>query len=198
MPSALVPTVIDPTSRGERAFDLFSRLLNERIVFLGSEIDDVVANVVVGQLLHLAAESPADIRLYINSPGGSVTAGNAIYDTMQAIQPDVQTYCLGQSASYAALLLTAGARGKRFCLPNARVLLHQPHISGLGGQAADVEIHAREIVRARRQAEQLFAHHTGQPIETLRRDMDRDFILSAEEAVAYGLVDEVLPPAAVG
>lgn len=191
----LVPTVVERSPAGERAFDLYSRLLDERIVFLGSAIDDDVANLVVGQLLHLAARSPRDdIRLYVNSPGGSVTAGLAIYDTMQLIDTDVQTVCLGQAASFAALLVAAGAPGKRMVLPNARVLLHQPHVQGIGGQTTDVEIQAREMGRARRRIEQLFSHHTGQSVERIHADLERDFILGPDESVDYGVADRVLQP----
>jgi ATP-dependent Clp protease protease subunit len=187
-----IPTVIEQTSRGERAFDIYSRLLQERIVFLGTVIDDGVANVIMAQLLHLEAEDPEkDVGLYINSPGGSSTALFGIYDTMQYVKPDVATFCMGQAASAAAVILAAGAPGKRFALPNARVLLHQPHGS-MEGQSADLEIHAKEILYQRRRVEEILALHTGQPIDRIREDTDRDFILRAEEARRYGVVDEVI------
>jgi ATP-dependent Clp protease protease subunit len=187
-----IPMVVEPTPRGERSFDIYSRLLKDRIVVLGSPIDDAVANLVTAQLIHLEADHPdKDINLYINSPGGSGTALLAIYDTMQAIRPDVSTICVGQAASAAAVLLAAGAAGKRFALLHARVLIHQPH-GELGGQAADIEIQAREALRQRRLIDEILARHTGQPVEVVRRDTDRDFILTAEEAKAYGLVDDVL------
>jgi ATP-dependent Clp protease protease subunit len=190
--SELVPMVVEPTPRGERSFDIYSRLLNDRIVVLGSPIDDPVANLVTAQLIHLEADDPdKDINLYINSPGGSGTALLAIYDTMRAIRPDVSTICVGQAASAAAVLLAAGAAGKRFALLHARVLIHQPH-GELGGQAADIEIHAREALRQRRLIDEILARHTGQPVEVVHQDTDRDFILTAEEAKAYGLVDDVL------
>ena len=188
----LVPTVIEQTSRGERAFDIYSRLLKERVVFLGTPIDDVVANLLIAQLLFLEAEDPdKDIALYVNSPGGAATALFAIYDTMTSIRSDVATYCLGQAASAAAVILAAGVAGKRFALPNARVLIHQPH-GGIEGQSADIEIHAKEMLRQRRRMEEILAEHTGQPIERIKADTDRDFILGAEEARAYGLVDHVV------
>ena len=188
----LIPTVIEQTSRGERAFDIYSRLLKERVVFLGTPIDDAVANLLIAQLLFLEAEAPdKDIALYVNSPGGAATALFAIYDTMTSIRSDVATYCLGQAASAAAVILAAGVAGKRFALPNARVLIHQPH-GGIEGQSADIEIHAKEILRQRRRMEEILAEHTGQPIERIKADTDRDFILGAEEARAYGLVDHVV------
>jgi ATP-dependent Clp protease protease subunit len=188
----LVPVVVEQTSRGERSFDIYSRLLNERIVFLGTPIDDAVGNLIMAQLLHLESEDPEkDINLYINSPGGDITALFAIYDTMQYIKPDVSTIVMGQAASAAAVLLLAGSRGKRFALPYSRVLLHQPH-GGAEGQAVDIEIQAREILRYRRLLEEIVARHTGQPLERVSTDTDRDFILTAEEAVAYGVVDEVI------
>ncbi len=188
----LVPIVIEQTSRGERSFDIYSRLLKERIVFLGTEIDDHVANLVMAQLLHLESEDPEkDIYLYINSPGGSITAMFAIYDTMQYIRPDVSTICMGQAASAAAVLLAAGAPGKRFALPHARVLIHQPHGTA-GGQAVDIQIQAREILRYRELLDEILAKHTGQPLEKIRKDTDRDFIMTAEEAKEYGLVDQVI------
>ncbi|HJV05541.1 MAG TPA: ATP-dependent Clp endopeptidase proteolytic subunit ClpP [Actinomycetota bacterium] len=192
MAETLVPMVIEQTTRGERSFDIYSRLLKDRIVILGTPIDDGVANLVVAQLLHLEAEDPEkDINLYINSPGGSGTALLGIYDAMQHVRPHVSTICVGQAASAGAVLLAAGAAGKRFALPHTRVLIHQPH-GGIEGQAADMEIHAREILRQRRLIDEILARHTGQPIERIRRDTDRDFILSAEEARDYGLVDEVI------
>jgi ATP-dependent Clp protease protease subunit len=188
----LVPTVVEQTSRGERAFDIYSRLLKERVVFLGTPIDDGVANLLIAQLLFLEAEDPdKDIALYVNSPGGAATALFAIYDTMTSIRSDVATYGLGQAASAAAVILAAGVAGKRFALPNARVLIHQPH-GGIEGQSADIEIHAKEILRQRRRMEEILAEHTGQPIERIKADTDRDFILGAEEARAYGLVDHVV------
>jgi ATP-dependent Clp protease, protease subunit len=188
----LVPTVVEQTDRGERAFDIYSRLLRERVVFFGSVLDDDVGNVIVAQLLFLESEDPEkDIALYINSPGGSATALFAIYDTMQAIRPDVATWCVGQAASAGATLLASGTPGKRHALPNARVLLHQPH-GGIEGQSEDIRIHADEIVRQRRRQEEILAAHTGQPIERIRADTDRDFILDAEAALAYGVVDHVV------
>ncbi|HEX2025897.1 MAG TPA: ATP-dependent Clp protease proteolytic subunit [Actinomycetota bacterium] len=191
--SELVPMVIESTARGERSFDIYSRLLKDRIVVLGSPIDDPVANLVTAQLIHLEADDPEkDINVYINSPGGTGTALLGIYDTMQAVRPPVSTICVGQAASAAAVLLAAGEPGKRFALPHARVLIHQPH-GELGGQAADIEIHAREALRQRRLIDDILARHTGRPVEEIHRDTDRDFILTAEEAKAYGLVDDVLP-----
>ncbi|HSJ52086.1 MAG TPA: ATP-dependent Clp protease proteolytic subunit [Actinomycetota bacterium] len=188
----LVPVVVEQTSRGERSFDIYSRLLNERIVFLGTPIDDTVANLIMAQLLHLESEDPdKDVNLYINSPGGDITALFAIYDTMQYVRCDVSTTVMGQAASAAAVLLLAGTKGKRFALPHSRVLLHQPH-GGAEGQAVDIEIQAREMTRYRRLLEQLIAEHTGQPLERVTRDTDRDFILTAPEAVDYGVVDEVI------
>ncbi len=188
----LVPTVIEQTNRGERAFDIYSRLLKERIIFLGTPIDDTVANLIMAQLLHLESEdSDKDINLYINSPGGEITGLFAIYDTMQFIKPDIATYCMGQAASAAAVLLAAGTKGKRHALPHSRILLHQPY-SGAGGQASDIEIQAREITRMRELLESVVAHHTGQTLERVNKDTDRDFILSADEAKAYGIIDEVI------
>ena len=188
----LVPVVVEQTNRGERSFDIYSRLLNERIIFLGTPIDDTVANLVMAQLLHLESEDPdKDIQLYINSPGGSVTALLAIYDTMQYVKPDVATTCMGQAASAAAVLLAAGAPGKRSALPHSTVLLHQPH-GGAQGQSVDIDIQAREILRLRGLVDQLLARHTGQPVQRITRDTDRDFILSATQALEYGLVDEIL------
>jgi len=191
--SYLVPTVVEQTSRGERAFDIYSRLLKDRIIFLGTPIDDTVANLIMAQLLHLEGEDPdKDIALYINSPGGVMTSLMAIYDTMHFIKPDVATYCMGQAASAAAVLLASGAKGKRFALPHSRVMLHQPHIGGLEGQATDIEIHAREIIRVKEEMNQMLADHTGQPLEKVRSDTDRDFWMTAPEAKSYGVVDEVL------
>ncbi len=188
----LVPVVVEQTSRGERSFDIYSRLLNERIVFLGTPIDDAVGNLIMAQLLHLESEDPEkDISLYINSPGGDTPALFAIYDTMQYVKPDVSTICMGQAASAAAVLLLAGAKGKRYALPHSRVLLHQPY-GGAEGQASDIEIQAREITRYRKLLEHVIAVHTGQPLEKVAKDTERDFILTAEDAVEYGVVDEVI------
>jgi ATP-dependent Clp protease protease subunit len=188
----LVPTVVEQTSRGERAFDIYSRLLKDRIIFLGTPIDDTVANLIMAQLLHLEGEDPdKDIALYINSPGGVMTSLMAIYDTMHFIKPDVATYCMGQAASAAAVLLAAGAKGKRFALPHARVMLHQPH-GGVEGQATDIEIQAREFIRVKEEMNQMLADHTGQPLDKVRTDTDRDFWMTAPEAKSYGVVDEVL------
>jgi ATP-dependent Clp protease protease subunit len=190
--SSLVPIVVEQTSRGERSFDIYSRLLNERIVFLGHEVDDVIANLVIAQLLHLESEDPEkDIQLYINSPGGSVTAGLAIYDTMQYIRCDVATSCIGQCASMAAVLLAGGAAGKRSALPNSRVLIHQPW-GGTQGQVTDIEIQAKEMLRMRANLDEIMAKHTGQSIEKIHFDTERDNIMSAEEATEYGLVDAVM------
>jgi len=190
--NALVPIVIEQTSRGERSFDIYSRLLNERVIFLGSAIDDHVANLVIAQLLHLeSADTEKEINLYINSPGGSVTDGLAIYDTMQFIKPPVSTICIGQCASMAAVLLAAGAPGKRFALPHSRVLIHQPW-GGTQGQVTDIEIQAKEMLRMRAQLDEILAKHTGQPCEKIHLDTERDNIMMAEEAKAYGLVDDVL------
>jgi ATP-dependent Clp protease protease subunit len=192
MSNYLVPVVVEQTSRGERSFDIYSRLLKERIVFLGTPIDDAVGNLIMAQLLHLESDDPEkDINLYINSPGGDITALFAIYDTMQYIKPDVSTIVMGQAASAAAVLLLAGTRGKRYALPHSRVLLHQPH-GGAQGQAVDIEIQAKEILRYRRLLDELIAKHTGQSIDKVSKDTDRDYILTAEEAVAYGVVDEVI------
>jgi len=188
----LVPMVVEQTSRGERAYDIYSRLLKERVIFLVGGIDDAVANVIVAQLLFLEAENPEkDISLYINSPGGIVTSGMAIYDTMQFIKPDVSTICVGQAASMGAVLLAAGAKGKRYALPNSRVMIHQP-LGGAQGQAADIDIQAREILSMRQRLNEILSKHTGQPIETIARDTDRDNFKSAEAAQAYGLIDQVL------
>ncbi len=188
----MVPTVIEQTNRGERAFDIFSRLLKDRIIFLGTPIDDTVANLIMAQFLHLESEdADKDINLYINSPGGEITGLFAIYDTMQFIKPEIATYCMGQAASAAAVLLAAGTKGKRHCLPHARILIHQPY-SGAGGQASDIEIQAKEIMRMRELLEHVLAHHTGQTMEKVRKDTDRDFIMNADEAKDYGIVDEVI------
>ncbi len=189
----LVPMVVEQTARGERSYDIYSRLLKNRIVFLGDEIEDHLANLVIAQLLFLEQEDPdKDIDLYINSPGGSVTAGMAIYDCMQLIKPDVSTICLGMAASAAALLLCAGAAGKRFSLPYSRILIHQPWIKGIGGQATDVDIHAREILKTKETLNNIIASHTGQPLEKVVRDTERDYYMSAKEAVEYGIVDKII------
>jgi len=191
-PSAYVPVVIEQSSRGERSFDIFSRLLRERIIFLGTPVDDMVANIIVAQLLLLDSENPEkDIMLYINSPGGSVTAGFAIYDTMQHIRADVATICLGQAASMGAFLLAAGTPGKRMALPHSRILIHQP-LGGAQGQATDIEIQAAEINRMKKVINELLSHHTGQSLKKIEKDTDRDYIMSAEEGVAYGMVDKVI------
>lgn len=188
---ALVPMVVEQTSRGERSYDIYSRLLKDRIIFLNGQVEDYMANLIVAQLLFLEAENPEkDIYLYINSPGGVITSGMSIYDTMQFIKPDVSTICLGQACSMGSFLLTAGAKGKRFCLPNARVMIHQP-LGGLG-QVSDIQIHAEEIVKTKRRMNELMAQHTGQPFEIIERDTDRDRFMSAQEAKEYGLVDEIL------
>jgi ATP-dependent Clp protease protease subunit len=187
-----MPYVVEQTNRGERTYDIFSRLLKERIIFLGTPIDDTIANLIMAQLLHLESEDPdKDINLYINSPGGDITGLFAIYDTMQYIKPDIMTICMGQAASAAAVLLAAGTKGKRFSLPHARILLHQPY-GGAGGQAADIEIQAKEIMRLRELLDSILAHHTGQSMEKVSKDTDRDFIMSADEARDYGLLDEVI------
>ncbi len=191
--TTLVPMVVEQTNRGERAYDIYSRLLKDNIIFIGTGIDDHVANLVTAQLLFLEAEDPEkDISLYINSPGGAITAGMAIYDTMQFVRPDVVTICVGQAASIAALLLTAGAPKKRFTLPNSRILIHQPWMSGLSGQATDIDIHAREILRMRTVINRLIARHSGQALEKIERDVERDYIMSSEEAKNYGIVDEII------
>ncbi len=191
--SYLVPTVVEQTPRGERVFDIYSRLLKDRIVFLGTPIDDQVANIIMAQLLHLEGEDPdKDIALYINSPGGSTYALMAVYDTMQFIKPDVATYCMGLAASAAAVLLAGGAKGKRVSLPHARIMVHQPHVSGVGGQATDIEIHAKEILKTREEINEILAFHTGKTLELISDDTDRDFWLSALEAVEYGVIDTVL------
>ena len=194
----MVPMVIEQSGRGERAYDIYSRLLRERVIFLVGPVNDVTANLIVAQLLFLESENPdKDIFFYINSPGGSVTAGMSIYDTMQFIKPVVSTLCIGQAASMGAFLLSAGAKGKRFCLPNSRVMIHQP-MGGFQGQASDIEIHAREILTLRAKLNSIMAHHTGQPIETIERDTDRDNFLSAEQARDYGIIDKVLTTRAEG
>ncbi len=189
---ALVPIVVEQTPRGERAFDIFSRLLKERIIFLPTYIEDELANLVIAQMLFLEAEDPdKDLFLYINSPGGSVTAGMAIYDTMQYVKPHISTICMGQAASMGALLLAAGTKGKRFALPHARIMIHQP-LGGVQGQATDIDIQAKEILRVRDELNRIFVHHTGQTLEQIQRDTDRDFFMTPEQARAYGIVDEVI------
>ncbi len=190
--SPLIPMVIEQTSRGERSFDIYSRLLNERIIFLGTPVDDQIANLIVAQLLHLESEDPdKDISMYINSPGGSVYAGLAIYDTMQFVKPDIQTTCVGIAMSMGALLLAGGAAGKRFALPNAKILIHQVS-GGFQGQATDIEIAARETIALKRRLEEIFAHHSGQEIEKVSKDMERDYFLTAQEAHEYGIIDRVI------
>ena len=191
----LIPMVVEQTSRGERAYDIYSRLLKDNVIFLGQPIDDTVSNLIIAQLLFLEAENPEkDISLYINSPGGSITAGLAIYDTMQYVKPGIQTLCVGQAASMAAVLLAAGTKGKRFALPNSRVVIHQPLImgGGLSGQATEIDIHAKDIMRMRHRMNEILAKHTGQNVDKIERDTDRDYILQAHEAVEYGLVDQVM------
>ena len=191
--TTLVPMVVEQTNRGERAYDIYSRLLKDNIIFIGTPIDDHVANLVTAQLLFLEAEDPEkDISLYVNSPGGSITAGMAIYDTMQFVRPSVVTICVGQAASIAALLLTAGAPKKRFSLPNSRILIHQPWMSGLSGQATDIDIHAKEILRMRTVINGLLAQHSGQSVEKVEKDVERDFIMSSVQAKEYGLIDEII------
>ncbi len=188
----LVPMVVEETSRGDRAYDIYSRLLKDNIVFIGESIDDLVSNLVVAQLLFLEAENPdRDISVYINAPGGSATAGLAIYDTMQFIRPDINTICVGQASSMAAVLLTAGAKGKRFALPNSRMVIHQP-VGGVSGAASDVEIHAREILRIRALVNEILVSHTGQDADQIDQDTDRDFIMTADEALEYGLIDQII------
>jgi ATP-dependent Clp protease protease subunit len=188
----LIPTVIERTARGEREFDIYSRLLNERIVFLGTPIDDMIANLIVAQLLHLESEDPdKDISIYINCPGGSIYSGLAIYDTMQFIKPEIQTICVGIAMSLGSLLLAAGAKGKRFSLPNSRILVHQPS-AGFEGQASDIEIHAQEILKVRERIDEIYALHTGQPLEQVHSDMERDRFFKPEEALEYGLIDRVI------
>ncbi|HEV8416219.1 MAG TPA: ATP-dependent Clp protease proteolytic subunit [Bryobacteraceae bacterium] len=192
----MVPMVVEQTSRGERASDIYSRLLQENIIFLGQPIDDDVANLVIAQLLFLTAENPEkDISIYINSPGGSITAGLAILDTMRVVQPDIVTYCIGQAASMAAVLLACGARGKRYSLPHSRILIHQPSMSGLAGQATDIEIYAREILRMRDTLNNILAEATGQPLDRVERDVDRDYILEPAQALEYGLIDQIVSSA---
>jgi ATP-dependent Clp protease protease subunit len=188
----LIPMVVEQTSRGERAYDIFSRLLKDRIIFIGTPIGDAESNLVIAQLLFLEAEDPdKDIHLYVNSPGGSVTAALAIYDTMQYVKPPIETTCMGQAASGAALLLAAGAKGKRFALPHARIMIHQPY-GGVQGQASDIQIQAKEIIRMRQELDRILSRHTGQPLERIEKDSDRDFFMSPEEAKEYGLIDEVI------
>ena len=191
--SVLVPMVVEQTSRGERAYDIYSRLLKENIIFLGTPIDDNVSNLVIAQLLFLEAEDPErDISIYVNSPGGSITAGLAILDTIQFVRPDIVTFCVGQAASMAAVLLAAGTKGKRFSLPNSRIMIHQPSMQGLAGQAADIDIYAKEILRMRETLNQILAEYTGQHVDRIARDVDRDYIMSAEQAVEYGMIDRVV------
>ena len=189
----LIPMVVEQTNRGERAYDIYSRLLKDSIIFVGAPIDDSLANLVIAQMLFLEAEDPdRDILLYLNSPGGSISAGFAIYDTMQFIKPDVQTYCIGQAASMAAVLLGAGANGKRFSLPNSRIIIHQPLMTGLGGQATDIDIHAKEILRMRARLNEILSQHTGQPLKRIQDDTERDYIMSADQSREYGIIDEVI------
>ncbi|HVS74466.1 MAG TPA: ATP-dependent Clp protease proteolytic subunit [Candidatus Acidoferrales bacterium] len=191
--TTLIPMVVEQTSRGERAYDIYSRLLKEHIIFVGTAIDDHVANLATAQMLFLQAEDPEkDIQLYINSPGGSITAGLAIYDTMQFVKPDVVTTCVGQAASIAAVVLAGGAAKKRFALPHARILIHQPWMSGLGGQATDIDIHAKEILRMRETLNNLLAQHSHQPVEKIEKDVERDFIMNSQQAKEYGLIDEII------
>ena len=199
----LIPMVVEQTNRGERAYDIYSRLLKDNIIFVGTPVDDNVANLVIAQLLYLMAEDPnRDISLYINSPGGSITAGLAIYDTMQFVKNDLTTICIGQAASMGALLLAAGTPGKRFTLPNSRILIHQPSVSGLSGQATDIDIQAREILRIREMTNEILAKHTGQKVERIEKDVERDFIMGAEQAQEYGIIDEIIeryiPPEETG
>ena len=192
---ALVPMVVEQTSRGERAYDIYSRLLRDNIVFIGTPIDDMIANLVIAQMLFLAAEDPEkDIQLYINSPGGSITSGMAIYDTMQFVKNDIMTICIGQAASMAAVLLAAGTTKKRFALPNSRILIHQPHImgGGISGQATDIDIHAREILRMREIMNNIMAKHTGQKLEKVEKDVERDFIMNAQQSKEYGIIDDII------
>ena len=199
----LIPMVVEQTNRGERAYDIYSRLLKDNIIFVGTPVDDNVANLVIAQLLYLMAEDPnRDISLYINSPGGSITAGLAIYDTMEFVKNDLTTICIGQAASMGALLLAAGTPGKRFTLPNSRILIHQPSVSGLSGQATDIDIQAREILRMREMTNEILAKHTGQKVERVEKDVERDFIMGAEQAQEYGIIDEIIeryiPPEETG
>jgi len=191
--SVLVPMVVEQTSRGERAYDIYSRLLKENIIFLGTPIDDAVSNLIIAQLLFLEAEDPErDISIYINSPGGSITSGLAILDTMSFVRPDIVTFCVGQAASMAAVLLAAGTKGKRFSLPNSRIMIHQPSMQGLAGQAADIDIYAKEILRMRETLNKILAEFTGQPVDRISRDVDRDYIMSPEQGVDYGMIDKVV------
>lgn len=191
--SVLVPMVVEQTPRGERAYDIYSRLLKENIIFLGTPIDDTVANLVIAQMLFLAAEDPEkDISLYINSPGGSITAGLAILDTMRFVEPDIVTICVGQAASMGAVLLACGTKGKRYALPHSRILIHQPTVSGLAGQAADIDIYAKEILRMRETLNQILAEATGQPVDKVARDVDRDYIMEPQQALEYGMIDRVI------
>ncbi|MCH6568700.1 MAG: ATP-dependent Clp endopeptidase proteolytic subunit ClpP [Acidobacteria bacterium] len=199
----LIPMVVEQTNRGERAYDIYSRLLKDNIIFVGTPVDDNVANLVIAQLLYLMAEDPnRDISLYINSPGGSITAGLAIYDTMQFVKNDLTTICIGQAASMGALLLASGTPGKRFTLPNSRILIHQPSVSGLSGQATDIDIQARELLRMREMTNEILAKHTGQKVERVEKDVERDFIMGAEQAQEYGIIDEIIeryiPPEETG
>ena len=189
----LIPMVVEQTNRGERAYDIYSRLLKDSVIFIGSPVDDQIANLVIAQMLFLEADDPdRDILLYINSPGGAITAGLAIYDTMQYIKPDVATYCVGQAASIAAVLLAAGTKGKRYSLPNSRILIHQPWMSGLGGQATDIDIHAKEILRMRERLNEILAQHTGQPIKRIQDDTERDYIMGPDQGKEYGIIDDVI------
>ncbi len=191
--SVLVPMVVEQTSRGERAYDIYSRLLKENIIFMGTPVDDAIANLIIAQMLFLEAEDPEkDISIYINSPGGSITAGLAILDTMRFVKPDIVTICVGQAASMAAVLLAAGSKGKRFSLPNSRIMIHQPSMQGLAGQATEIDIYAREILRMRETLNRLLAASTGQPIDRVARDVDRDYIMSPEQALEYGMIDRVI------
>ena len=189
----LIPVVVEQTNRGERAYDIYSRLLKDSIIFIGTPIEDAIANLVIAQMLFLEAEDPdRDIVLYINSPGGSISAGLAVYDTMQFIKPDVQTYCIGQAASMAAVLLAAGTRGKRYSLPNSRIIIHQPLMSGLAGQASDIDIHAKEIIRMRTRLNEMLVEHTGQDLARIEEDTERDYIMTADQSREYGIIDEVV------
>jgi len=189
----LIPMVVEQTNRGERAYDIYSRLLKDSIIFIGAPVDDGLANLVIAQMLFLEAEDPdRDILLYINSPGGSISAGFAIYDTIQFIKPDVQTYCIGQAASMAAVLLASGTQGKRFSLPNSRIIIHQPLMTGLGGQATDIDIHAKEILRMRARLNEILSEHTKQTLERITEDTERDYIMSAEQSREYGIIDDVI------
>jgi ATP-dependent Clp protease protease subunit len=191
--SVLVPMVVEQTSRGERAYDIYSRLLKENIIFLGTPIDDAVSNLIIAQLLFLEAEDPErDISIYINSPGGSITSGLAILDTMRFVRPDIVTFCVGQAASMAAVLLAAGTKGKRFSLPNSRIMIHQPSMQGLAGQAADIDIYAKEILRMRETLNRILAEFTEQPVDRIARDVDRDYIMSPDQGVEYGMIDKVV------